>query len=87
MRKKHPQLKIIGKRIKELRVSKGFTQETFAHKSGLNYNYYGEIERGERNVAMLNLIIIATTLNVEIGDLVPPMNVLNKPFRTQTTTH
>ncbi len=75
---KHPHLMALGRRIRELRRAKGFSQEGFAAEAGLGRAYYGGIERGERNVAALNLIQIALTLNVEVGDLFPSLGQLRK---------
>lgn len=72
MRKKHPYLIKLGQRIREVRKSKGYSQEGFALESGLDRTYYSGIERGERNVAALNLALIAKTLRVEVGELFPP---------------
>jgi transcriptional regulator with XRE-family HTH domain len=77
MRKKHPALIKLGKRIRELRESKNISQENFAHEVGLDRTYYSGIERGERNVAAINLIRIAKTLRVEIGELFPPARILS----------
>ena len=71
MRKKHPALVKIGERIRELRKEKGYSQEVFAYEVGLDRTYMGSVERGERNIAALNLIRIAKTLKVEIGALFP----------------
>lgn len=76
MRKKHPALIKIGKRIRELRKAKGFSQEEFAYEVGLDRTYMGSVERGERNIAALNLIRIAKILKVEIGDLFPSQRSL-----------
>lgn len=59
MRKKHSALLKLGTRIRELRKAKGFSQENFAAEVGLDRTYMGSVERGERNVAALNLIRIA----------------------------
>lgn len=59
----------IGRRIRELREQRGYTQERFAEEIGLDRAYYGGIERGERNVAALNLLTIARGLGVKVGDL------------------
>lgn len=75
---KHPELVIFGNHLRQLRKAKGFSQETFAHAVGINPRYYGAIERGEKNVATRNLIKIALTLKVEIGDLFPPIKKLIK---------
>lgn len=77
MRKKHPALIKLGQRIRELRTVKGFSQEAFADEVGLDRTYMGGIERGERNLAALNLIRIAKALKVEVGELFPTIRTLN----------
>ncbi len=76
MREKHPALIKLGLRIREIRDNLGFSQESFANEVGLDRTYMGGIERGERNIAALNLIRIAKTLNVEVGELFPPIKIL-----------
>lgn len=71
MRKKHPVLVKIGKKIRELRKERGYSQEAFAYEVGLDRTYIGSVERGERNLAAINLVRIAKTLKVEIGELFP----------------
>jgi len=78
MQKHHPQLKALGKQIRKLRQEKGYSQEIFAIESGLDRSYFGGIERGENNVSSINLIRIAATLGVEVGDLFPRVNLLSK---------
>lgn len=70
---KHPELLFLGQQIRTLRKSKGFSQEGFACAAEMDRSYYGAIERGENNVAALNLIKIAKTLGVEVGDLFQPI--------------
>jgi len=62
--------KHIGRNIRQLRKSAGLTQDVFADRSGLNRAHVGEVERGESNVTIQTLKIIADTLKVKIGDLV-----------------
>lgn len=76
MKQKHPALIKIGQKIRELRKSKGFSQESFADEVGLDRTYMGGIERGERNIATLNIIRIARALKVEVGDLFPQVKYL-----------
>lgn len=76
MKRKHPALIKIGHKIRELRKSKGFSQESFADEVGLDRTYMGGIERGERNIATLNIIRIAKALKVEVGDLFPQVKTL-----------
>lgn len=68
---KHPELIALGKQIRDLRKSRGFSQESFADHVGLDRSYIGSVERGERNISTLNLIRIARSLNVTVGDLFP----------------
>ena len=58
-----------GKRIKELRTKKGFSQEKFAQKCRLHRTYISDIERGERNVSIENIHKIAKALGVSEGEL------------------
>lgn len=62
--------KQIGNTVRALRLKKGWSQDLFADKSGLNRAHVGEIERGESNVTIQTLKIIADTLAVRIVDLV-----------------
>jgi transcriptional regulator with XRE-family HTH domain len=75
---KDPLLVALGATIRKVRRSKGYSQESFAIEAGLDRSYYGGIERGERNVAALNLILIAKVLGVEVGELFPPLEELRK---------
>lgn len=60
----------VGKRIRELRTKRNWSQEFLAAESGLNTNYLGGIERAERNPSLKNLARIADALGVTIPDLV-----------------
>lgn len=76
MHKKSPALIKLGKRIREFRQEKGLSQEDFAYEVGLDRTYIGGVERGERNIATLNLIRIAKALKVEVGELFPAIKTL-----------
>lgn len=67
--KRHSDLVVLGNRLRTLRAERGWSQEGFAHHCGLDRAYYGGIERGERNVAALNLLRIARALDVNVGEL------------------
>lgn len=58
-----------GARVRELRLSQGYSQETFAAKCNLDRTYIGGIERGERNLALRNIEIIAKALDLTLSDL------------------
>jgi transcriptional regulator with XRE-family HTH domain len=62
-------LQQVGFRIRELRISRGLTQAQLAESCGLHRTFIGSVERGERNVAILNLRLIARTLRVRPPDI------------------
>jgi transcriptional regulator with XRE-family HTH domain len=59
----------VGARIWELRQLQRWTQDEFAHRSGLHRADVGAIERGERNLTLRTMRTIADTLRVGIADL------------------
>ena len=62
--------KEIGATIRTLRLKRHWSQDVFADRSGLNRAHVGEIERGESNVTIQTLKIVADTLGVRIHDLI-----------------
>jgi transcriptional regulator with XRE-family HTH domain len=64
-----PVLVALGTTIRQIRLKKGYSQESVALASELDRSYFGGIERGEHNVAVINLEKIATALDVSIKDL------------------
>lgn len=63
------ELVLLGKKIRELRMLNGHTQDGFANQIGLARSFYGSVERGEKNISALNLIKISRALNVKVGEL------------------
>lgn len=61
----------LGKRIRQLRLKKGWTQEQLAERTNRHWTYIGGIERGERNVTLQVIADIARALGVEIQALFP----------------
>jgi transcriptional regulator with XRE-family HTH domain len=55
-----------GQRVRELRTKKGLSQEALAMACDLDRTYIGGIERGERNVSLVNIEKIAAALGVSI---------------------
>lgn len=68
-KKEERRLQKLGNRLRQLRKSKGLSQEEFANKSGLHRTYIGSIERGERNVSFLNMCSIAEALNISLSEV------------------
>ena len=58
-----------GRSLRARRQKLGVSQEEFADRCGLDRTYVGGIERGERNVALVNIEKIARTLRLTIEEL------------------
>jgi transcriptional regulator with XRE-family HTH domain len=54
-----------GIRVRDLRQAKGISQEALADKAGLDRTYISSIERGKRNVSLLNIELLAKALGVK----------------------
>ncbi|MFC9706643.1 helix-turn-helix domain-containing protein [Paenibacillus sp. NPDC056933] len=62
-------LNLVGARIKVLRKEKGLSQEALGEKGGFHFTYIGQVERGEKNISLVNLAKIAEALEVNISQL------------------
>lgn len=63
-------LRDLGHRIRRHREESGWTQEELGEKCELHRTFIGSVERGERNVSILNLRQIAKALRVPLAELV-----------------
>jgi transcriptional regulator with XRE-family HTH domain len=61
--------KIIGHRIRILRQNGKLSQEALAAACGLHRTYIGAVERGERNISLLNIVAISRALGVKASSL------------------
>ncbi|QTN34838.1 helix-turn-helix domain-containing protein [Cognatishimia activa] len=61
--------KKFGNRIRTLRTEKGFSQEAFADECGLDRSYMGGVERGQRNIALVNIEKISQALGMSLSEL------------------
>jgi transcriptional regulator with XRE-family HTH domain len=64
---------VFGKRVRQLRIERKLSQEKLAELAELHRNYVGGIERGERNVGLLNIVRLAHGLNVRPTSLMEPI--------------
>jgi transcriptional regulator with XRE-family HTH domain len=62
--------KRFGETVRALRKAKGWSQDEFADRSGIHRADVGARERGERNVTLRTIRIIADTLRVKVVELV-----------------
>ena len=60
---------LFGMRVRELRKLRGWSQEEFALNVDLDRSYIGGVERGERNVSLENICLIAKALGVPTSTL------------------
>jgi transcriptional regulator with XRE-family HTH domain len=68
----HPLLRAIGGRIRSLRRDRGISQESLAGLADIDRSYMSSVERGLRNVSVLNVARIADALAVPIWELFRP---------------
>jgi len=60
---------LFGRRLAALRKEKGLSQEALALESGIARSYLGGVERGQRNIALVNICRLADALAVEPAEL------------------
>ena len=87
-------LKVLGRRIRELRTEQGYSQEAFADKCGVHRTFMGTIERGESNLSFQNIHKVAKTLGISLSMLfediekkaeaLPTVTAASKPGNRQS---
>jgi transcriptional regulator with XRE-family HTH domain len=60
---------LIGKKIRSERIRQGLSQEKLAEIAGLHRTYIGMVERGEKNITLLNYVRISTAINLSLHEL------------------
>lgn len=60
---------MFGKKLREWRKRRGLSQEELAEKSHLHRNYVSDVERGTRNISLLNILALARALKVKPSKL------------------
>lgn len=76
--------KRLGRRVRELRQARGFSQEALAERADLHRTYDADIERGRRNPSLWTLERLAIGLGIEVADLFPPQRLAPRPARKQS---
>jgi len=72
----NPLLRTIGLTIRALRHERGLSQEALAELAHIDRSYMSGVERGLRNISVLNVARIAAALDVPVRDLLGPREVV-----------
>ena len=75
---KQPDLLAFGETVRRRRKALGFSQEAFGDECGIDRSYMGGIERGEHNLALLNILKIITALGIQPSEF---FSDLDKPAK------
>lgn len=65
-----PEAKVLGRRLRELRLARKWSQDDLADATGFDRAYIGGIEIGQRNITLRNLLRFAHALKVHLSELV-----------------
>ena len=60
---------LLGNKIREWRLERQLSHERLAALAGLHRTYVGAVERGERNISLVNIVAIARALDVLPSEL------------------
>lgn len=76
---RNKKLVAFGQRVREIRKSRGLSQEGMAALAGVDRSYMGHIERGEKNITLTKIYQISDALGIEVADLFPRKEAVNRP--------
>lgn len=80
-RKKLPELVRFGENVRKLRKERGYSQEAFGDACGIDRSYMGGIERGEHNLALVNILKIVEALSLQPSEFFKGMDTPTKKAR------
>jgi transcriptional regulator with XRE-family HTH domain len=73
-REKQPDARVLfGRAVRKVRLERNLSQERLAELAGIHRTYIGDVERGTRNVGILNMRRIASALGVPLSQLIQEM--------------
>ena len=70
--------KKVGNKIKKIRKDKNLSQEEFAEEIGISPAYLGQVERGQKKIAIKTLEKIAEKMDIPVETLICDMNIDNE---------
>jgi transcriptional regulator with XRE-family HTH domain len=65
-----PATKAFGERVRTRRQALGLSQEALADRAGVHWTFLGQVERGQRNLALHNILKLAAGLKVDPAELI-----------------
>lgn len=72
----------LGERVRARRLKLGLSQEALADQAGIHWTFLGQVERGQRNINLHNLLKVAAGLGIDPAELVrglrPPAQKIAK---------
>lgn len=68
-----------GSNLRWCRTQRLLTQAELASAAGLHWTYVGQIERGERNLTLQNVVRLCRALQVPVGDLFDGIDGISQP--------
>lgn len=72
-------LRAVGRRVAELRVATGLTQELLAEKLSVSAKYVQQVESGSQNLSLRSLVRIADAVGAQVIALLEPPKSLRAP--------
>jgi transcriptional regulator with XRE-family HTH domain len=69
-------LAVLGDRVRTCRRELGLSQQDLAERASLHWTFVGQVERGQRNLSLNNLLKLARALDVDPGVLVTGLSPL-----------
>lgn len=76
LRDRSPIAAEFGARVRGRRQELGWSLERLAEASGLHWTYVGSVERGDRNISLLNIVRLASALGIDPADLMSALDRL-----------
>ena len=80
-------LQLFGLVVRKHRKVRGFSQESFADACGVDRSYMGGIERGERNLALLNILKIIQALDLPLSEFFKELDDLLLETKRKNPPH
>ena len=68
-----PICEAFGRNLRTMRKSKEFSQERLAHEAGIDRSYVGKVERGEVNITIEKIYVLANCLQCSPKELIPDL--------------